>query len=402
MADVNNSDLMNQLIQWAQQGGGNATTNYIGSNGNGINQIASPQIAADAAQSISGGQQGNGGNFSGGNMNTPQMPNILPQQQQKQHPQALPLNPDQQKGVQQAIKAKQKADQQQGMQWGMQALQSGLQPQDILNHNLMGNVQPGNTPMAGGQIAPPMNPQQILQKILPQGQAQPSVFSGGGNPAGGASGSWGGNNTQVQSKPPVQNAPQPQAKQNALTAQPSIQSLNDKTAFNVASQNEKESEPKNFFERWQQQFQKMSGGMTQADRLSNLGAMQKLAGAEPLQKKDVSEMTAGTYRAAIDGASKLVDADSSKFKDLTSMYGQMNETKGFPNKALSLPSDEQKQVMDSLRQTAQRLNNHLKNMGTLLDNRPSFNTQGVNANQENIKDKITGKTQNGISYSVVK
>lgn len=183
--------------------------------------------------------------------------------------------------------------------------------------------------------------------------------------------------------PPTAPAPPPPIDQQ-------IEQINKQAAFNVAKRNLQASQPPNFIQRFGQNLSKMEGGVTQQDQLANMQTIQKIAGAEPLQPKDISEMTAGTYKAGLEATHQALAVEGQKFTALGELYNKLNETKGRINQTLGTASDEQKEVYKSLKITAKNINTHVGNLGELINNRPKFSSKGVNSQTQN-KGKMVGK-----------
>lgn len=185
------------------------------------------------------------------------------------------------------------------------------------------------------------------------------------------------------------------AEQSAAPAEPpsidqQIEQINKQAALNVAKRNLQASQPPNFMQRFGQNLAKMEGGITQADQLANMQTIQKIAGAEPLQPKDISEMTAGTYKAGLEATHQALAVEGQKFTALGELYNKLNETKGRINQTLGTASDEQKEVYKSLKITAKNINTHVGNLGELINNRPKFSSKGVSSQTQN-KGNMVGK-----------
>jgi len=383
MADtqLSNEDAQNliqQLVGWAKQGGGNSTSAYIGSNGTNVNQVASPGMAADAATSIAGGQQGNGGNMAGGNSG--------PQPQ---------LSPSQQINMDAATKMlKKNAD-----------MHAANTPIPILqNHvdTLGGTNAPANIQIPTGKPAaqptqtqpqvqvPTGNPQGYNRSRpnvqVPTGQTQntqrvtqnPSMYMkdpykvpAGVNPA------------------PQQNAPAPiQA-----TAEPDQTQANYKQANLLLSQQAlREAQPRTWLQSFQDNFLKMSGGVTQADRLANLATGQKIAGGEQLQPKDIATLTSDQWRAGLDATKTSLTAEAQNLSNLIDLHGKLEQTKGKWNQIWGNPSEDQKKVVGRINESYKNIGNLVNNVQTLTNQAPQFSGGGVNSQASNIDSKL----QNGV------
>lgn len=182
---------------------------------------------------------------------------------------------------------------------------------------------------------------------------------------------------------------QPQkAKAEPMSVDQQIEQINKQSALNVTKRNFSMSKDPNFMQRFNQNFTKMTGGVTQAEQLTNMGTIQKIAGAEPLQNKDIADLTAGTYKAGIEATHQALAVEGQRFTGLEELYSKLDTTKGRINQALATPSDEQKTVYKSLQATAKNINTHVSNLGMLINNRPKFSNQGVDVQAKNTADKV--------------
>lgn len=354
-------NLIQQLVGWAKQGGGNATSAYIGSNGTDVNQVASPGIAANAAQSISGGQQGNGGNFVGGNSG-PQDSNTPP-----------PLNPYQ-KGV---AKMLAKA----GEAHAQQAIQAGMDPNAIASHAAMQTAQSAqptqqnNVKVPTGQAPTPS----AKQVQVPTGQGRvtqnPSMYMKDPykTPAGVNS------PPQNNAQPPLQATPEPDQTQ-----------ANYKQANLLLSQQAlKEAQPRTWMQSFRDNFAKMSNGVTQADRLANLAAGQKIAGGEQLQPKDLATLTSDQWKAGLDATKTSLTAEAQNLSNLVDLHGKLENTKGRINQIFGNPSDDQKKVIGKINESYGNVGTLINSIGTFANNPPKFNGAGqINPQTQSIVNNI--------------
>lgn len=345
------NDLISQLAAWAANGGGNSAQGSMATNSDGSTApVMSPAIASNAATGVSGGSTNNGGYV--GSNNTPNnvggmavssqgnnvdigqllqglINNLNTPNQSKSSQGGVPVGPYQ-KGVNKTLQAA-------GEQHSAQALQAGMNPNDIANHSVMG----------GGQQQP--------QVQVPTGQPQ-----------------------------------QPQAQQQPLSMQDQINQLNQQAALNIAKRNVQASQPQNFMQRFSQNFTKMTGGVTQADQLVNMGTIQKLAAAEPIQPKDVADLNAKSYAAAMDAAHNGVTAEASKLAGLEDLYGKEQPNRSPIDAMLGRESKNQTLIRQNIEKSAENITNHLSNLRTLVANRPTFSAQGVDKQAQNISKMIEG------------
>lgn len=194
---------------------------------------------------------------------------------------------------------------------------------------------------------------------------------------------------QQSSQPNIQN-------KKPMSVKDYISNVNQQASLNVAKRNLQASEPPNWMERFSQNFTKMTGGVTQADQLANMQTMQKIAGSEPIQPETVANLNKDTYVAAIGATKDAISTIGQTIAPLTDLYGKLNETKGRINQMFNTPSDEQKQVLGSLREKVKSLNTHIGNLDTLGTNKPTFTSQGTNPQSTNpqaqdINNKIQQK-----------
>lgn len=291
------------------------------------NNVAQGSSPEVTSDSASIGPQGNGGNFGGGNSG----PQDEPQ-----------LHPIQQAAIDAAVSTTKKQVQ--------EAVQHG--GPSVAKH-IVDTFGGGGNPTWGNQPQPSQpQPQQILQNLVnPNGQQQ---------------------QTQPQS------------------IDDQIANINKQAQLNLAQRNLAESKPPDFLQRFSQQFAKMSGGVTQADQLGNIETMQKIAGGEPLQPKDVGELNARTYGAALDATHQSAALEAQKLPQLLDLYGKLNLTKGIPANIGGTTSTDQRKTLMAIRTAGQSLNTHIENLGTLINNRPTFSSKGMDKQAQQTSNRIEG------------
>lgn len=238
-----------------------------------------------------------------------------------------------QEGVNKALK-------EQGYNHASQAVQSGVNPNDIVNHPMM---QPSK------MVA---NMASTAQKSRTQPQQQP-------------------NPTPV---PP--------------SIDDQISTINKQAQLNLAKQNLAQSKPPDFLQRFNQQFTKMAGGQTQGETLTNIEAMQKIAGGEPLQQKDVGDLNANTYHAALEATNQSASLEAQKLPALIDLYGKLQATRGIGPAITGTASAEQNKVISALSLAGQNLNTHIANLSTLIKNRPTFTSKGMNSPAQDTMAKV--------------
>lgn len=220
---------------------------------------------------------------------------------------------------------------------------------------------------------------------------------------GGATGTWDSNGDEgkaaiqsvLSSQPQQAPVPtgQPQSNTQPQPSQPldinsQIDNINKQTALNIAKRNLSMSQPPNFWQRFGQNFAKQTGGVTQGEQLQNMAAGQKIAAQEPLQPKDIGELNAGSYKAALEATGTALTATQQKLMALTDLYGKEEQNKGVVATALHNESPNQTVLRQSIQDTADNMVNHVKNFRTLIANRPTFNSQGLNSQTQDINNKI--------------
>lgn len=191
-----------------------------------------------------------------------------------------------------------------------------------------------------------------------------------------------------QTQSPDNSATSAQQAQQQPSVDDQIAQINKQAALNIANRNLAISKPQNFTQRFGNTLAKMEGGVTQADQLQNLGAGQKISGAEPLQPKDVGELNANSYKAALDASHNAAAVEQQKIQSFTDLYSKLNETKGVVARTLGNPSGEQDKVLQLAKDSADNLSTHLGNLRQLIKNRPTFNSQGTNPQAQETTKKI--------------
>lgn len=242
-----------------------------------------------------------------------------------------------QKGVNKAL-------QDAGTAHATQAIQSGVDPNDIVNHPIMGNNQ---------------DPTQILAGLAAMAQHT-------------------GGNQQTQ---PTQQQPQP-------SVDDQIASINKQSQLALANKTNSMANQNNFWSRFTDNVNSMEGGVTQANKLQNIEAMQKIAGGEPLQPKDVAEFNAGTYKAALEASHQAATVEATKLPALIDLYGKLQATRGFAAGVTGTASKEQNQVISALSTASSNLNSHISNLQTLINNRPTFSSKGIDKQSQTTANKI--------------
>lgn len=222
-------------------------------------------------------------------------------------------------------------------------------------------------------------PPQVLANLVDQW-----TQNGGANPPETGGSSSNGSKT----KPPTGTASTAPSIAEPQGVDQQIEAINKQAVLNIADRNLQMSKSPDFMQRFSQNFSKMNGGVTQSDQLVNMGTVQKLAGGEPLQNKDIADLTAGTYKAGLEATHQALAVEGQKFTALEELYSKLDATKGRVNQALATPSDEQKTVYKSLQTTAKNINTHVSNLGMLINNRPKFSNQGVNTKAQGTVNKI--------------
>lgn len=167
-----------------------------------------------------------------------------------------------------------------------------------------------------------------------------------------------------------------------------IANIDKQIALNISKRNLSLSQPPDFWQRFGQNFNKMTGGVTQADQLVNMAAGQKIAGQEPLQPKDIGELNAGSYKAALEATGTALTATQQKLTALTDLYGKEEQNKGVIASTLKQESPNQAVLRTSIENTADNMVTHVKNFRNLISNRPTFNTQGINAQAQQTSSMI--------------
>lgn len=314
------------LDNWAAQGGTSAPNN--------VPQSSSPEMSADAAQSIVGGPSQNKGNVNSPGFVTGN--NTVP-----------------------------------GQQGGMSVSQDNNFDIGKVLKNLINNIQsPEDTSntQGGMAIAKPSTTQVQNNSTTP-------VKNKSNSPLSNILGNKNSSNEDSSAIP----------QQNDINSQ--IDNINKQTALNIAKRNLTMSQPPNFWQRFGQNFAKQTGGVTQADTLSNFAAGQKIAAQEPLQPKDIGELNAGSYKAALEATGTALTATQQKLMAFTDLYGKEEQNKGIVASALKQESHNQGLLRQSITNTADNMVNHVKNFRTLIANRPTFNSQGLNVQTQDIVNK---------------
>lgn len=197
--------------------------------------------------------------------------------------------------------------------------------------------------------------------------------------------------SQNNNQNPIQ-AQQPNTQSNNQSSPPTdintqIDNINKQTSLNIAKRNLSMSQPPNFWQRFGQSFAKQTGGITNTDNLANLSAGQKIAGQEPLQPKDIGELNAGSYKAALEATGTALTANQQKLTALTDLYGKEEQNKGIVASTLHNESPNQAVLRTAITNTADNMATHVKNFRDLIANRPTFNAQGLNTQTADIVNK---------------
>lgn len=167
-----------------------------------------------------------------------------------------------------------------------------------------------------------------------------------------------------------------------------ITQAQEQAKLNVAQRISQMSKSPNFMQRFSQNFTKETGGVTQADQLQNIAAIQKIAGGEPLQTKDVQDLNVGSYKAALDASHNAAAVEQEKLNSLTNLYGKLGENRNFAQKTLGQQTADQSKILDVAKASADNLSTHLSNLRTLITNRPTFSSKGQNPQAQATTDKI--------------
>lgn len=167
-----------------------------------------------------------------------------------------------------------------------------------------------------------------------------------------------------------------------------IAQINKQAALNAAQASLSASKPQGFLQRFGNNLAKMEGGVTQSDRLGDIAVIQKISGAEPLQPKDVGELNANSYKAALDASHNATAVEQEKLRGLTDLYSKLGENRNVIQKGLGQQTDDQSKVLQSAKASADNLSTHLGNLRTLIKNRPTFNSQGANSQSQDTNNKI--------------
>lgn len=183
-------------------------------------------------------------------------------------------------------------------------------------------------------------------------------------------------NQKVNSQ--TQNQKSNQQKEQQLSIDDQISDINKQAQLNLANNNLAQSKAPDFLQRFSQNFTKITGGVTQGEQLQNIGAIQKIAGSEPLQPKDVGELNANSYKAALEATNQSATLESDKIKSLVDLYSKLDANRSVVQKTLGQTSDDQNKVLFNLQMAGKNFNNHINNLSTLLKNRPTFSNKGIN------------------------
>lgn len=194
---------------------------------------------------------------------------------------------------------------------------------------------------------------------------------------------------QIPTGQPQSGQAQPSQDQQPVSIDDQIANINKQAALNVAKKNLISSQPQSFMQRFNQQFTKMSGGQTQAEDLANRGLIQKMAGAEPIQPKDVADLNARSYTAAMDAAHNGITAEAQKLTGLEDLYGKEQPNRNILDIAMGRESANQSLIRKNIENSAENISNHLKNLRTLVTNRPAFSSQGMNSQAQSLSNKIS-------------
>lgn len=166
-----------------------------------------------------------------------------------------------------------------------------------------------------------------------------------------------------------------------------ISQINKQATLNVANKNLQTSQsPKGLLDQFGQNVRDLSG-ITAARNTSN-EAVQKIAGGEPLQPKDVSEMTAGVYKAGLEATHQAAATSAAALAPLVDLLGKQESSKGLVAKYTNKFSPEQEKTVQAIEAHADNLSIQLKNLRTLASNTPKFNSQGVSQTAQATTNKI--------------
>lgn len=246
-----------------------------------------------------------------------------------------------QKGVNKAL-------QDAGTAHATQALQQGVDPNSIVNHNIMQPSQQSDpTQVLAGLAA-------MAMKQQGQTQQQPALVQ------------------QQQSQPSIDDQ---------------IANINKQAQLNVASKNLQQSQsPQGLLDKFGQNVRDLSG-LTAARNASN-EIVQKTAAGEPIQPKDVADLNANTYKAALEASHNAATAEATKLPALVDLYGKLQATRGFGATITGTASKDQQSVLNALKTAGTNFGNHVDNLQTLINNRPKFTSKGIDNQAQGTVSKI--------------
>ena len=231
---------------------------------------------------------------------------------------------------------------------------------------------------------------------------------GGGSPVPGGNGASGSFQMPTGQTQPSSNAStQPSVNQQQPVDVSSVKATPDEgqtpTQYQQANkllqqQALQEAQPKNWLQRFTDQFNQRTGGITQADRIANMQAMQKIVGGEQLQPKDIATFNSEQWRAGLDATKSSLAAEAQNMSNLVDLHSKLEATKGRPHQLLGWPSDDQNKVVGKINESYDNVGTLIGNIKSFTDNPPKFSGAGViNPQAANLSNKI----QSGVDPAAI-
>lgn len=172
-----------------------------------------------------------------------------------------------------------------------------------------------------------------------------------------------------------------------------------------------------FLQRFSDNLAKMEGGVTQSDQLNNLANIQRLAagqpaeiavplaqaaelnqriaGAEPIQPKDIAELNRQTYSATIQAANDAWERNTNEIKTMQEQYKSLQEGRSGWSKGVGGQTKQMKDLQQTIIAKMKQNQQHLSNMQTLFKNPPnavSENPSKVNNSPFQVGQQYNGET----------
>ncbi len=215
---------------------------------------------------------------------------------------------------------------------------------------------------------------------------------------------------QENNPPPTPTNPQPnkniqqsdQTQQAPVSIDDQIAQINKQAALNVAQRNLSASKPQGFMQRFSNNIAKMEGAVTQEDLLKNMGLIQKLAGAEPLQPQEIAGLNAGSYKAGLEASHQALATEATKLTALGDLYGKEQPNRNPLEVIQGKESKNQTIIRQNMENAAENITNHLKNIRTMIDNRPTFSSKGVNTKAQETSNIIKAGQSTTINGKTVR